>query len=130
MMPMLDKKFVASLVAAILATACLGFAAGRPHKTPERATYVTFANTMKFQSGDSLPAGTYRMEVPENSPNPHVTFSRDGKVVATAQATVVTEQTKNNDTEVDSVAQGNAQAVKEIRPAGWEEKLVFGQGGE
>ena len=60
----------------------------------------------KFNNGGTLPAGTYRMEVPENSQTPAVTFLQDGKVMATVKAKVVTEQKKNEDTEVDSVARG------------------------
>jgi len=126
-MEMREKKLMAGLVAGILATACMGFAHGSSRRQAERATNVTFANTMKFQSGETLPAGTYRMEVPENSTTPDVSFSKDGKVMATARAKVVSQEKKNNNTEVDSVAQGKVQAVKVIRPQGWEEKLVFGQ---
>jgi hypothetical protein len=70
------------------------------------------------------------MEVPENSQTPSVTFSQDGKVMATVEAKVVTEQKKNEDTEIDGVTQGDAKVLTAIRPAGWNEKLVFGSEGE
>lgn len=129
-MQMLVRKSFAGLVAAILATACLGFAAGRSHKSSDRGTDVTFANAMKFKSGDTLPAGTYRMEVPENSPTPKVSFTQNGEVKATVEAKVVTQQKKNEGTEVDSVTEGNVQEVTAIRPIGWEEELVFGSAGQ
>jgi hypothetical protein len=124
-MKMLGSKSFAGLVAAILATTCVGFASWGHHKSSERGTDVTFANTVKFSDGNTLPAGTYRMEVPDNSQTPKVTFSQNGTVKVTEAAKVVPQQTKNSDTEIDSVTQGNAQAVTAIHPAGWEEKLIF-----
>jgi hypothetical protein len=66
------------------------------------------------------------MEVPGDSQTPTVTFSRDGKVMATVEAKVVTEPKKNEGTEVDSVTEGDAQVVLAIRPGGWDEALIFG----
>ena len=91
---------------------------------------MTFSNTAKFNDGNTLSAGTYRMEVSENSQTPAVTFSQDGKIMATTQAKVVTEQKKNDETEIDSVTQGGTNVVTAIRPAGWEEELTFGSGGQ
>lgn len=125
----LRKSFVGFGVA-ILATTCLGFAAGGSHTSKERATSVTFSNTAKFNNGTTLPAGTYRMEVSENSQTPAVTFLKDGKVMATTEAKVVTEQKKNDETEIDSVTQGDTNVVTAIRPAGWDEELTFGSGGQ
>lgn len=121
-----SKRLFVGFAAAILATASLGFAAGGSRKSVERGTDVTFANTTKLNNGNTLPAGTYRMEVSENSQTPAVTFSQDGKVVATSGAKVVTEQKKNQHTEIDSVTQGDAQVLTAIHPAGWDEELVFG----
>ena len=129
-METLGRKSLAGFVAAILAVTCLGFAAGGSHKSRERGTDVTFSSTTKFNNGNTLPAGTYRMEVPENSQTPDVTFSQDGKVMATVEAKVVTEQKKNENLEVDSVTQGNAQVVTAIRPGGWDEAVIFGSAGQ
>ena len=112
--------------ATILVTACFGFAAGGSHKSQERKAEVTFGTITKFNNGTTLPAGTYQMGVPENSPTPAVTFAQDGKVVATIEAKVVNEQKKNDVTEVDSVSQGDAQVVRAIRPGGWTEEIDFG----
>jgi tetraacyldisaccharide-1-P 4'-kinase len=120
-----SKRSIAGLVAAILAVTCLGFAAGTSHKSAERRTDVTFINMMKFANGDTLPAGTYRMEVPENSHTPNVMFYKDGKVMATTKAKVVTQQEKNQETKVESVTRANAQLLTSISPAGWNESLVF-----
>ena len=67
------------------------------------------------------------MKVPPNSQTPDVTFSKDGKVMATVRATVVTEGQKKSSTEIDSVAEGNAQVVKEIRPADGTKRLASGR---
>lgn len=131
-MQILNKKSFAGLVAAGLTIACVGFASWGSHKSSERKTNVTFISTAKFNNGDTLPAGTYQMEVAENSPAPTVTFTNpgNGKVVATEKAKVVSEQKKNADTEVVSDTQGNVELVKTIRPAGWEEALDFGLTGQ
>jgi hypothetical protein len=128
-MKMKFGKFIVGLVSTVLAATCLGFAGGKSHKS-ERATSVEFANTMKFNNGDTLPAGSYRMEVAEGSQTPDVTFVHDGKTVATEKANVVPENVKNQETEIDSVAQGDAYLVRAIHPDGWNEELTFGPAGE
>ncbi len=80
------------------------------------------------------------MEVPENSKTPEVTFYQEnedpsvgfhvGKAMATVKAQMVAQQKKNAHTEVDSVTSGNAQLVKEIRPAGRDEILLFASAGQ
>jgi len=122
------RRLFIGLVAAVLALTCLGFASGATHK--DRAKDVTFSATSKFQNGVTLRAGTYKMEVPDNSQTPNVTFSQNGKVVATVPATIVSEQKKNSQTEVDAVTRGNAQAVTAIRPSGWDEELSFAPAGQ
>jgi len=117
------RKAFVGFVAALVMTACLGFASWGSHRS-KRAT-VSFFNTIKFNNGDVLPAGTYHMAVPQNKQWPEVQFSRDGKIMATVKADVVPQATKNSRTEVDSVTRGNDQLVKEIRPAGWHESLKF-----
>jgi hypothetical protein len=123
------KSLIGS-VATLLATTCLGFAAGSSHKSPERGTAVTFIHTTKLYNGDTLPAGTYWMEVPETFHAPAVTFSQNGKVRATIGALVILHEKKNEETEIDSVIQGEAQVLTAIHPAGWEEELIFGSAGQ
>ena len=118
-------KVSLGVLGAVVIAACTGFGSWGFHKSSDRDITVTFANSMRFKSGDTLSAGTYRMQVPENSQTPNVTFSKDGKVIATEAAKLVTEQTKNDDTEVDSITQGNVQLVTSIHPAGWTQALVF-----
>ncbi len=125
-MQILSRKSFAGLVAACLTIACVGFASWGSHKSADRKTDVTFTSTARFNNGDTIPAGTYRMEVAQDSQTPTVTFSKNGKVIATEKAQVVTEQKKNSSTEIDSDTQGNVELVKTIRPAGWEEALDFG----
>lgn len=145
-MKMLGRRSFAGLVAALLATACLGFASWGFHKSSGRGTNVTFPTMAKFNNGATLPAGTYWMEVPKNSQTPEVKFYKEdvqnvegggtdttevgGKVTATIKAEVVTQPRKNAATEIDSVARGDAQLVKAIRPKGWNESLTFGPGGQ
>ena len=129
-MQKLGRKSFAGLVATIVATTCLGFAAGGSHKSSERATDVTFINMAKFKNGETLPAGTYVVEVPKGSQRTDVTFYKDGKAVATIKANLVAQEKKNPDTEVESITQGNAELVTAIRPAGWNETLMFGSAGE
>ncbi len=117
-------KSIVGVLAAILLSACFVLASS------DRRTTINFAETAKFQDGAVLPAGTYRMAVPENSQTPTVTFSKYGKVIATANAKVVTEPKKNSRTEIDSVTKGNAQLVTRIRPAGWDQALIFGSGSQ
>ncbi len=121
------RLFVGSL-AVILVASGAGFA--RSGKFSGRTTDITFASTVKLQSGATLPAGTYRMEVPEGSQTPTVTFLRGDKVVATSPASLVSEANKNPATEIESVAAGNAQHVIEIRPGGWKEALHFSTAGQ
>jgi len=128
-MKMCGRSVLMGLAAAMLATAGLGFGSWGFHKSSERATDVTFLNKAKFDNGNTLPAGTYQMEVPENSPTPEVTFKKDGKVMATVRAKVVTQPKKNAYTEIDAAASGDAQLVTAIRPAGWDESLIFGPAG-
>ena len=145
-MQTLGSKSFAGFVVAILATTCLGFAAGGSHGSRERGKNVRFTEMMKLGNGDTLPAGTYWMEVPENSQTPNVTFYKEqdpliededmasqrwiGKAMATVKATVVPQQKRNENTEVEGVTQGNAELLTAIRPGGWEEKLVFGSAGQ
>lgn len=81
------------------------------------------------------------MEVADNSPTPVVQFYRehmafdstmptDSKPGASVKAHVVTEPTRNDRTEIDSVTRGNADMVRWIRPNGWHEELVFGPAGQ
>jgi tetraacyldisaccharide-1-P 4'-kinase len=129
-MQMLRRKLFVGFGTAVLTLTCLSFASGKSHQSSDRAKDVTFGATSKFQNGATLPAGTYKMEVPDNSQTPNVTFSQNGKPMATVQAKVVTEEKKNSETEVDAVAQGSEQAVTAIRPAGWNEELTFGPAGQ
>ncbi len=100
-----------------------------------------FAQQAKFKNGEVLPAGEYRMEVSKDSQTPEVKFYKiytgtyesqievGDKAVASVKATVVTEPTKNQKTEVLSESHGNIQVVKSILPAGWNERLVFSSAG-
>lgn len=119
------KRLFVTLGVAVLSVTGLGFGSWGSHKLSERTTDVTFTNTTKFQNGTTLAAGTYRMEVPESSQSPKVTFYKDGKAMATVDAKVVDEQKKNDNTEIDSVTKGEVQQLTAIRPSGWHERLDF-----
>jgi hypothetical protein len=128
-MKLCGRSVFVALVATMLTVACLGFGSWGNHKSSERATQVTFINMTKFKNGTTLPAGDYRMEVAENTQSPKVTFYKDGKAMASVNAKVVDEGTKNPTTEIDSVTQGKTQELTSIRPSGWHEKLVFESSG-
>ncbi len=120
------KKLLMTSMAAFLVPLGVGFAHSWGfHKASDRTTKVTLGETMKLQDGKTLPAGTYRVEVAENSQSPMVSFLRDGKVVASEQAQVVNQSSKNPYTEVDSVKHGGTQVITTIRPSGWHEILHF-----
>jgi len=119
-------KSAFGLVVAMLLTAGPSFARlWGGHKTSVKSTNITLASNVKLGNGNILKAGDYRVEVPENSQAPEVTFNRDGKVVAEAPAKLVAENTKNPHTEVDFTMQGKENVITEIRPGGWNQKLVF-----
>lgn len=128
----LTNKVCTALVAAVLASACLGFASRGSQK--ERGVNITLTSATRFKNGDVLPAGAYHMEVAEASQNPSVKFYKEdmftrdwgGHAVASTTVKAVPETDKNRHTEIDSVTRGNAQVIKVIRPRGWREKLVFG----
>ena len=123
-MEKLGRSLFVGTLAAVLVTASLGLAANA-HKNSDRKTFVTFASSVKLQGGATLPAGTYKIEVPEGTQNPTVSFLSGDRVTATAPASLVSEQNKNSQTEVDSVTDGNYQDVTTIRPQGWKESLHF-----
>ena len=114
------KPFIGLLLALLVGT-CLGYA----RKSSSRSTNVTFTTQAKFKNGTTLPAGTYKMEVPEGSETPVVLFSKDGRVMATTKAKLINEEKKNPYTEVRSTIQGHSQMVNEIDPSGWNEVLRF-----
>jgi len=111
-------------LATILVPSSTGFArGGSMHKSPERKADITFNDVVKLRNGVTLPVGTYRIEVPEDTQTPTVTFSRGGKVVATSSASLVSEEKKNSHAEFDTVRDGNTLEITEIRPEGWSEAL-------
>jgi hypothetical protein len=74
-----------------------------------------------------LTPGTYRMTVRNNAPSPKVAFfNRDGKLVGQVHAKVVSESSKNSQTEVDyTTLASNKHVITEISPGGWNENLLF-----
>ena len=126
MMKIQRRRLLVGSAATFLVPLCMAFVAfGASHKASDRATSVTLGEKMELANGKTLPAGTYRVEMPADSQTPVVRFSQDGKVVATANAKVVSEGNKNPYTEIDSVKQGDATEITTIRPAGWHEILKF-----
>ena len=136
-MRVVSRKSMAGLIAAVFAVACVGLGSWGFHKSSERGVNVTLTATTKFQNGETLPAGTYRMQVEENSQAPKVTFYKEdpstqdwgGHAMASINVKAITEPEKNQQTEVDSVTHGNTQTLKTVRPRGWNEELIFGSNG-
>jgi hypothetical protein len=118
------------LAVALLLTASQSFAhSWIHHNSSERATSVTIDSPKELGNGAVLPAGSYNMEVSENSQNPEVMFYKDGKLVCKTQAKLVTQSQKNAYTEVDSTKLGDKDVIQEIRPSGWDQSLVFSSAG-
>jgi len=132
-MPRQGRRLLIGSIAAFLVPVSVGLAHSWGfHKATERTTSITLSGKMMLQDGKTLPAGTYQVEVPDNSQAPVVKFLQDGNVVASAKAKVVNQQDKNRYTEVDSSTRGGTQVITTIRPEGWHEILRFrpsGQGG-
>lgn len=139
-MNMINRKSFSGLVIAVIATACLGFASSGFHKLSR--TDVNFTAPAKFENGNVLPAGSYRMVVSGNPQTPQVKFYKEyvgidgmgeagltAKPSLTLEAKGLSEPRKNETTEVDSVIRGDVQVIKSIRPAGLHEELVFGPSG-
>lgn len=129
----MEVKILKSAVGLTLAMALasgLGYAKlWSSHKSDNRSVTVVLSGQNKLGNGAVLKPGTYKMEVPLNSSNPDVAFLRNGRAVAHAKAKLVNETEKNPATEVDSTTKGNEQYVTEIRPGGWNQKLVFSMSG-
>jgi hypothetical protein len=122
----LSVKSVLGLVIALALTTSLSFGYSFwSHKSNVKSTRISLGSTMKLANGTILRPGSYRMEVPENTKSPRVVFYQNGKVVAKSKVKLVSEATKNPDTEIDSVKSGKYQLVTKIHPAGWQEVLVF-----
>ncbi len=128
-----NGKWFAGAIAAIVATACLGFGSWGSHKSPERGANVVFATATKLRNGAVLPAGTYRMEVADNSQNPEVKFYKEdattqdwgGNPIAMTHAKLISQPEKNRHTEIDSVQRGADQLLQVVRPRGWNEQLAL-----
>jgi hypothetical protein len=74
-----------------------------------------------------LKPGNYKIDVVNSKTSPAVKFfDNDGKLVGQAPVKVVNESKKNQQTQVDyfTIA-SNDQAITEISPQGWKEKLYF-----
>lgn len=119
-------KSAVGLVVALMMTTGLSFAHfWSGHKSSVKSANITLASRMTLDNGTVLNAGSYHIEVPQNSKAPEVSFYRNGQVVAKVPAKVVAENQKNTQTEIDSNTRGNKDVITEIRPNGWSEKLVF-----
>jgi len=77
-----------------------------------------------------LKAGSYKIKWEETGPTIQVRFLKDGKTLATAPATLQTndKQVTQNDVVVDKTS-ANTNALKEIDLSHQKEALVFAQGG-
>jgi hypothetical protein len=118
------------LAVALLLTASQSFARSwTHHNSSEWSTSITIDSPKELGNGTVLPAGSYNMEVSENSQNPEVMFYKDGKLVCKTQAKLVTQSQKNAYTEVNSTKLGDKDVIQEIRPSGWDQSLVFSSAG-
>ncbi|MGH9471065.1 MAG: hypothetical protein ACRD1N_12080 [Terriglobia bacterium] len=74
-----------------------------------------------------LPVGKYKVTVNKQAPAPQAEFYQDGKLVGTTPVKVVSQSSKNNQTEVFYGAPHNdVRNISQIDFSGWRAKLVFG----
>lgn len=128
---LMRNRVVLSLLAAVIAlplAASLSFAGlfGSHNRRPEKGVDLTLGNVERIPNGPKLNPGEYRVEVPMNVKAPKVVFYRDGHEVAHTTAKLVPESHKNSDTEILSTKVNGTQVINEIRPKGWNERIVLG----
>ena len=78
-------------------------------------------------NGTLLTAGSYKVAWQEAGPTVQVKFLKNGKIVATAPATLKTNDTQVTQDDVEMQDAGGTQILKEIDFGRQKEALVFGQ---
>ena len=94
-------------------------------KSANKSADVTLSSGVKLADGALLEPGSYKMQLVNESTSPEVHFFKNGRLVARSQAKVINEPEKNDLTSVYTDKKGNEVVLTEIRPAGWNARLVF-----
>lgn len=89
---------------------------------------VDISETMRVGSTQLKP-GSYEIEWQGTGPTVQVRFLKDGNTVATAPATLQTNDKQVTEDEVVDRTSGNTKALEEIDFSRQKEVLVFAQGG-
>lgn len=117
-------RSVLALCGAILVAASCSFARSSNMKseTITLGTGVTLA-----KGATTLPAGTYRVMIAENSQQPTVRFYRHGKMVAQATGTLQAQAQKSAYAGVTTDQKGNSEILTGVLVRGWNQEVVFKQ---
>jgi hypothetical protein len=120
-------KSILTTTAFVLLATATAFA-GFPgyHNSARKSADVDLADTMKVPNGPTLPPGTYRVTLVNDSSAPEVEFYRDGKLVGQAPVRLVDQGSKIANTEVfTNVQSDHSQLITEMDLSGWTEKVMF-----
>src|SRR5215471_15640557 len=123
------KAFNSMLATTALVLFTTGMAFARfpgHHNSAQRPADVDFTETMKVPNGPTLPPGTYKVALLNDSSAPEVGFYQDGKLVGQAPVKLVDQGKKIRQTEFasDSV-DSHTRIVTEIDFSGWTQKIMF-----
>jgi hypothetical protein len=99
-------------------------------KPTNQSAGVAFSSVVRLPGGALLEPGSYKMQLVNESTSPEVEFYKDGRLVARSQAKVVSESQKNKLTSVCTDRSADGAILTEIRPAGWNKRVVFAASGE
>ncbi len=101
------------------------------NKNGMESANVTIINDANLGNGPEIKAGTYKLELVKESPNPELAFYQYGKLVLQTEARLVNENKKIDTTEVTyDTSNKNNQVIQEISPQGWDQKVVFENAGQ
>jgi hypothetical protein len=130
----MKRGFATSVLTTIFAIGCVtGVASARSffwHSSSTKSFNLIVDEPTSVAPGTELQPGTYRVQIPLNTQNPTVQFTRDGKVVATVQAKAQSESTKNPHTEFVSEKRAGGPVMTEIDPGGMNVKFILNRAGE
>ena len=114
------------LFAAALATAKFPSLGKSTSKSTSKSVHVDISSVANFGNGVELQPGSYKLTVVDGSNPLEVAFYNNGKLVAQVAARLVDEGKKANQTEIESNI--DTHTITEIRPQGWTQGIVFGDG--
>jgi hypothetical protein len=90
-----------------------------------RTSSVDILYPSQIANGPELQPGTYKVELASTGTPSKVMFYRYGKLVAEVPAKLVSEPTKNAQSEIYYNQAGNEHFITQIDVRGWNNKLLF-----